>query len=74
MEYRIENIILAGSQPDADQIVTRLNEVAADGWRVGAIDLAGHPSYSSRSVAVLLERPFPAADARVPARPEAIHA
>jgi hypothetical protein len=74
MEYRIESITLSGSTPDADQIVARLNELAADGWRVGAIDLAGHPSYSNRSVTVLLERAATLATGRTPETAGALRA
>jgi hypothetical protein len=56
MEYRMEEISLGGHGSYAEQIVARLNELGRDGWRVTGIDLAGHPSWASRTVPVLLQR------------------
>ncbi|WP_131308974.1 hypothetical protein [Siculibacillus lacustris] len=56
MEYRIARIEFEDQGDRSDFLVARLNEFAKDGWRVASIDLTPHPSFSAKSLPVLLER------------------
>lgn len=56
MEYRLEKIHIDGQADRFATIVERLNEYAAQGWRVVSIDLRAHPSFTAEDLPVLLER------------------
>ncbi|QEN87739.1 hypothetical protein FZC33_16075 [Labrys sp. KNU-23] len=56
MEYRLEKIHVADRADRSAHIVQRLNEYAAEGWRVVSIDLRIHPAFAVEDLPVLLER------------------
>ncbi|WP_448955550.1 DUF4177 domain-containing protein [Labrys neptuniae] len=56
MEYRIVKIHFDGQADRNAHIAKRLNEFAAEGWRVVSIDLTVHPSFAAEDLPVLLER------------------
>ena len=62
VEYRIERMpFQEHPEKHLDELLARLDELAAEGWRVASVDLTHHPAYSPGAqpnlpLPVLLER------------------
>ena len=56
VEYRLEWVDLHGEEPRLEKVVKRVNELAAEGWRVVSVDLTPHPAFEIAPLPIMLER------------------